>query len=264
MNSVTLGGDRLGSGQKQKVEMHGFERSTHDLSYIWRSTMAPGTLVPFMSEVTLPGDTFDIDLDCMIKTHPTIGPLFGTFKVQLDVFYVPMRLYISALHNNTLGIGNRMQDIRLPKVQLLAKQLKSTTQDIDNFQINPSCIFSYLDIRGVGLPGQDGDTGPIFRKFNAIPWLGYWEIYKNYYSNKQQEKGVVIHNAITPPANYITTLQVINSGVGTTVNKWPTPTASLPTVGEFINITFTSLPVLDEIILITTSGELLNINLIYT
>ena len=26
--------------------------------------MASGTLVPFMSEVGLPGDSFDIDLDC--------------------------------------------------------------------------------------------------------------------------------------------------------------------------------------------------------
>ena len=47
----TLGGDRLGSGKKMKVAMHNYERSTHDLGYIWRSTMAPGTLVPFMKKV---------------------------------------------------------------------------------------------------------------------------------------------------------------------------------------------------------------------
>ena len=56
----TLGGDRLGSGKKMTVDFHGYERSTHDLSYLWRSTMAAGTLVPFMSEIALPGDTFDI------------------------------------------------------------------------------------------------------------------------------------------------------------------------------------------------------------
>ena len=65
---VTLGGDRLGSGKKQQVELHGFGRSTHDLGYIWRSTMSSGTLVPFLSLVALPGDTFDINLDCVIKT----------------------------------------------------------------------------------------------------------------------------------------------------------------------------------------------------
>ena len=76
----TLGGDRLGSGKRMKVEMHGYERSTHDLSYIWRSTASAGTLIPFMSELCLPGDTWDIDLQAEVLTHPTIGPLFGASK----------------------------------------------------------------------------------------------------------------------------------------------------------------------------------------
>lgn len=58
----TLGGDRLGAGNKNKITMHGFERSTHDLGFVWRNTQAPGTLVPFMSMLALPGDTFDINL----------------------------------------------------------------------------------------------------------------------------------------------------------------------------------------------------------
>lgn len=213
MNKVTLGGDRLGSGNKQKIELHGFERSTHDLSYIWRSTMAPGTLVPFLTEVALPGDTFDIDLECMIRTHPTIGPLFGSFKVQLDLFAIPMRLYIAALHNNTLGIGNRMQDIKIPKVQLLAPKIPTGDVDFDNYQIDPSCIFSYLGIRGVGLPGVDGDEDPVVRKFNAIPFLAYWDIYKQYYSNKQEEEGVVIHNSLVAPVSNISTFTISGNAV---------------------------------------------------
>ena len=45
----TLGGDRLGSGNKMQVELHGYERSNHDLSYIWRSTMSVGTLPSYNS-----------------------------------------------------------------------------------------------------------------------------------------------------------------------------------------------------------------------
>ena len=82
---VTLGGERLGSGNKNSVELHNYERSTHDLSYVWRSTMAPGTLVPFMCEVALPGDHFDINLEMDVKTHPTLGPLFGSFKIEAQL-----------------------------------------------------------------------------------------------------------------------------------------------------------------------------------
>lgn len=183
----TLGGDRLGSGKKMRVELHGYERSTHDLGYIWRSTMSAGTLVPFMCEVGLPGDTFDINLDVDIKTHPTIGPLFGSYKVQLDIFQAPIRLYNSLLHNNELGIGLDMSKVKLPQIELTALPFTGTT-DPDNEQINPSSIMSYLGVRGIG-----STTLAQTRQFNAVPLLAYWEIYKNYYANKQEKIGAVIH-----------------------------------------------------------------------
>ena len=142
----TIGGDRLGAGKQMKVQMHNYERSTHDLSYIWRSTMASGTLVPFLNEVMLPGDNFDIDLDADIKTHPTIGPLFGSYKVQLDVFVCPLRLYQGELHMNKLGIGLKMGDVKLPQIKISAQKWQ-TAQEIDNYQINSSCIYSYLNMK---------------------------------------------------------------------------------------------------------------------
>ena len=136
----TLGGDRLGSGKKQKVYLHGYERSTHDMGYIWRSTMASGTLVPFMSEVALPGDTFDINLDCDVKTHPTVGPLSGSYKVQLDIFQAPIRLYQGQLHNNKLGIGMNMANVKLPLIKLKESKLtgKGENNDFTNRKINQS------------------------------------------------------------------------------------------------------------------------------
>ena len=112
----TLGGDRLGSGSKMDVQMHNYSRSTHDLSYVWKSTMAPGTLTPFLNEIALPGDTFDINLTTKINTLPTIGPLFDSYKEQHDVFIIPLRLYHGMLHMNKLGIGLRMADIKFPLI----------------------------------------------------------------------------------------------------------------------------------------------------
>ena len=48
-----LGGERLGGGKKMKIHLKGYERSTHDKSFVWRSTMACGTLVPFLNEIAL-------------------------------------------------------------------------------------------------------------------------------------------------------------------------------------------------------------------
>lgn len=208
---VSIGGDRLGSGGKGKVVLNNFERSTHDLGYLWKTTMSPGTLVPFLSELALPGDTFDIDLDFDIMTLPTYGPLFGKFKVQLDVFQIPIRLYNSYLHMNKLGIGLEMDKVKFPQYQIGANNVQSN-KIIDAQQINPSSIFAYLGVRGCG-HGDVNNTGSLTRQFNAIQYLGYWDIYKQYYANKQEERGYVIHN----PA--VTTAVVLSKCELATYNK---------------------------------------------
>ena len=60
--------------------------------------MGVGTLVPFMKLLGLPGDTFEIDLDTQIMTHPTVGPLFGSFRLQGEYYVCPIRLYNGLLH----------------------------------------------------------------------------------------------------------------------------------------------------------------------
>ena len=212
-----LGGDRLGSGNKLNVELRNYERSSHDLSQIFRSTMSAGTLVPFMTAVALPGDTFDIDLNCDVKTHPTLGPLFGTFKVQLDVFLCPIRLYNSMLHNNMLGIGLNMAAVKFPLMNLKATPLGEVTEgnNIDNTQINPSCLLSYLGIRGVG---QTNDADTKTRDFNAIPVLAYYDIYKNYYANKQEEIGAVIHTDVSAVPEHVTDITIGTVTIDGTTN----------------------------------------------
>jgi len=191
---TTLGGDRLGSGNKQEIAMKNYERSSHDLSYIWRSSMASGTLVPFMSELALPGDSFDIDLMADVKTLPTVGPLYGTYKVQMDVFSCPVRLYQGKLHMNLLNIGMDMSEVKLPQINMEA--FYDIDNKDDNSQINSSSIYSYLNMRGLGAHVINGEnaSGIVDRSFNGLPYLGYWDIYKNYYANKQEERGFVIHN----------------------------------------------------------------------
>ncbi|AXH73065.1 MAG: major capsid protein [Microviridae sp.] len=208
MKTTAFGGNRLGSGNNRTAELRTFERSTHNLDYVWRSTMAPGVLVPFMVEIALPGDTFDIELASKVMTHPTIGPLLGSFKAQFDIFEVPIRNYQAQLHNNKLGIGMEMSSIKLPQLWLKAKNLKPTDistadgtfKDIDNWQIEPSHILSYLGIRGLG-QRADAATKPneqhwIDRKFDATPFIGYYDIMKNYYANKQEGRGFYINKPI--------------------------------------------------------------------
>jgi hypothetical protein len=189
----TLGGDRLGSGKKMTVSYKNYERSTHDLSYIWRSTMATGTLVPFLKQVALPGDTFDIDLNADVKTLPTVGPLFGSFKLQLDVFMIPMRLYNAQLHMNKLNVGMDMSKVIFPTISIRCLNIDSNSHlPIELQQINPSSLLSYLGFKGSGTEKPGQAVNHTTRTINAMPLLAYYDIYKNYYANKMEEVGYVI------------------------------------------------------------------------
>lgn len=195
-NRVTLGGDRLGAGNKQQVELEEFSWSGHDLGNVFRSTMSAGTLVPFMLQPGLPGDQWEIKLDADAKTLPTIAPVFGSFKVQIDIFSIPMRLYNSWTHNNKLGIGLKMGKVKHPLLNLTAINENSDWYLENNYPypINNSNILKYLGISGAGRYSDAAETRSTYknREFNATPLLGYWDIYKNYYANKQEDNGQVL------------------------------------------------------------------------
>ena len=154
---INIGKNTLGDNDKMSVSLREYDRSTHDLSFAWRSSMGVGTLVPCLKILGTAGDTFAIEAEDKIMTHPTLGPLLGSFKFQMDVFSVPIRLYNAMLHNNATNIGLDMSKVKLPKLCL--------NQDV---KTPASSIFNYLGIKKF-TNGQ---------KVNAVPFLGVWDIFK--------------------------------------------------------------------------------------
>ena len=179
-----IGKNTLGDNNKMKVNLRTYNRSTHNLSYVWRNTQAPGTLVPFMSIPMMKGDTFEINLQPNVLTHPTVGPLFGSFKMQNDIFFCPIRLYNSWLHNNKLKIGLNMSQIKLPQVTLACFPTRAGDDDEYNM-LQPSSLLTYLGITAVGY--NEAGNSTVKRSFNAVPVIAYFDIFKNYYANKQEE-----------------------------------------------------------------------------
>lgn len=184
----TLGGDRLRSESKMEVYLPNFGRSSHNIGKIIRTTQACGTIVPYWCQIGLDGTTFYVDITTKVKTLPTTGPVFGSFKHQIDVFVIPIRLYIAALHNNALGVGLNMSKVLLPQFEVYTANTSIYEDDTNRGQVNPSSLLSYLGIKGFGR----SDVNQYLRRFPAIFNLAYWDIFKNYYANKQEEQAYVI------------------------------------------------------------------------
>lgn len=184
----TLGGDRIRSESKMEVYLPNFGRSSHNVGKIIRTTQACGTIVPYWCQIGLDGTTFYVDITTKVKTLPTTGPVFGSFKHQIDVFVIPIRLYIAALHNNALGVGLNMSKVLLPQFIVNTANTSIYKDDTNRGQVNPSSLLAYLGIKGFGY----SNTNQYVRRFPAIFNLAYWDIFKNYYANKQEENAYVI------------------------------------------------------------------------
>lgn len=228
---TSIGKNTLGGGSKMNVELKNYNRSTHDLSRIIRTTMSVGTLVPTFNELILPGDTFTIKTRSHVLTHPTIGPLFGSFKVQNDFFVCPIRLYNAMLHNNTLGVGLDMSKVKLPIISIntaewVSKWLEGSNGTIKK-EVNPSSIMYYLGKKRFS--EEDGTKV----KTCALKLLSYYDIFKNYYANKQEKNFYIINGTTKVNYNYTTTKENNNyvldtfSEVNTSPSVWA-PTNNKP------------------------------------
>lgn len=183
-----IGKNTVGDNGKMSVDLRTYNRSTHNMSRAWRSSMGVGTLVPCFKELALPGDTFDIRIANKVLTHPTVGPLFGSYKLQVDFFTCPIRLYNAMLHNNALGIGLDMSKVKVP--QWIFKDIRySERVDPNKFfnkrNVAGSSILAYLGSQYMPMnPNSGVSTGQIY---NGLPILMYQDIFKNYYANKQEK-----------------------------------------------------------------------------
>lgn len=188
-----IGKNTIGDNNKMSVSLHEYNMSTHDLSTIVRNTQSPGTLVPNLCLVGQKGDTFDIDVDANVLTHPTTGPLFGSFKLEHHIYAAPVRLYNSWLHNNRTKIGLNMAQVKLPQIKVtLNSQYDLVNKEEEQWnQVNPSCLLAYLGIRGFA--NMNSVSSKIVSK-NALPILAYYDIFKNYYANTQEENFYIIGN----------------------------------------------------------------------
>lgn len=177
----TIGKNTLGDNNKMHVRLREYDMSSQNLSFVFRSTMGVGMLVPFMKIVCQKGDIFDIKLTNKTMTHPTLGPLFGSFKLQHFIFTAGFRLYNSWLHNNRTGIGMKMSDIKLPTTANLFEDTKISQKN------NPSSLYSYVGWKGAKRKSKNTTAYK-----QAVPILIYLDIFKNYFANTQEDNFYII------------------------------------------------------------------------
>lgn len=153
-------------------------RSLFNWSYKNRISADYGYLYPVGLWEVLPDTHFELDVFAALSSNPTLAPLLGKIKFRLEAYYVEKAAYSTQLRNND----------RLPLDRNVPFPI--VTGRGGNYFSPRSSLVEFLQMYPVGFDGlmfsSSGVEGA-YPHMNAIPFIMYYDIYRNYYVNPQDE-----------------------------------------------------------------------------
>ena len=72
----------------------------HDRSHYLRTSMAPGLGYPIYCRPVFAGDQLQLDFKHLMNTQAILNPLYGSYRLQICVFFAGTSLYIPRLWRN--------------------------------------------------------------------------------------------------------------------------------------------------------------------
>lgn len=90
-------------------------RNAFDLSYNKRFSCAAGELIPVLCEECVPGDTWHLSGEVVVRTTPPIVPLYHEVYAQVHAFFVPYRLLWSEWEEFRTGGASGTNSSVLPR-----------------------------------------------------------------------------------------------------------------------------------------------------
>ena len=109
---------------------------------------------------------------------------------------------------------------------------------------------AFLGMRGIGYSETSSGRE---RGMNATALLAYWDIYKNYYANKHEEEGVVIHTPVANGVDNVNSITVDSQGLS------PTGGSNIQALNDVeIRIDTTGVQPLDQVLFQCFGGAVSN------
>lgn len=168
-----------------------------NLNHVSPTTLAPGNIVPISFVRVFNGDDLRFQPSAFVQAMPMNAPLVNGFKLCLEYFFIPDRLYNWDMLVDNTGVTEQPDNVKFPIITA-PDSWKTGTFYIDfnntsgwNDPSKPSNIADNIVAPGsladycgfpVGmLPTYQGERA----KFNILKMAGYLDVYYHYYVNQQ-------------------------------------------------------------------------------
>ena len=153
----------MGKNIFNSVQLEKPKKNVFDLSHDVKMSMKMGNLTPVLVTECVPGDSFQIGCDSLIRFAPMVAPVMHRMDVSVHYFFVPNRL---TWDNWEKYIVDANTPNPLPYINYT-----------DDFTADQKKFLDYM-----GVPPNTG-TG-ITQALNALPIAAYQAIYNEYYRDE--------------------------------------------------------------------------------
>lgn len=162
-------------------------RSVFNLSYQRQFDCDFGELIPVTLEEMVPGDTFKVGNEIVVRMHPLNAPVLGEMSVTVHYFFVPTRLIFDDWEKFITGGEDGMDSTVLPRRtygSYTASDIagKYSLYDYFGFPLFPDGSFP-------GSGSVQGGSDWVYRPL-AFPWRVYNLCYNEYYRDENLQDEV--------------------------------------------------------------------------
>ena len=162
------------------------KRSKHELSHYKQFTCNQGELIPISVQEVLPGDSFQMSTNALVRLSPLVSPVMHPVHATIQHYFVPYRLIMDDWESFITG-GETGTD--------------STTFPTINITPASGSLADYF-----GLPlGTAIDV-------NALPFRAYALIYNEFYRNQDLQTKLTIDTSDGADTTTNVTLKFSNWG----------------------------------------------------
>lgn len=143
------------------------KKSKFNLSHEVKLTANAGLEIPFLCQEVLPGDTWKMTTEALVKAAPLVAPLMHQVNLKVEFFYCPFRLVWPSWEHYINPTEDKHKSLQLPVFLSVPKHLTRS-----------STLWDYL-----GLPTLDAhlDLPRDSCGINALPFMVYQKIWNDYY-----------------------------------------------------------------------------------
>ena len=159
----------MGKNIFNSVQLEKPKKNVFDLSHDVKMSMKMGNLTPVLVTECVPGDSFQIGCDSLIRFAPMVAPVMHRMDVSVHYFFVPNRLTWDNWEKFIVDANTAHVLPYIDSANFEPQYAASTGTSAKN-----------ADYLGVPTP-SNGSTNT---KINALPFAAYQAIYNEYYRDE--------------------------------------------------------------------------------